>query len=74
MSAHNKKHPVTFDERSARTIGKCVGLQGEAVKVRSKFSGKEGVCFVNDPHVFVEGAGIVGWYRQADIDRDFLKA
>lgn len=63
----------TLDERSSTIIGACAGLRGEAVKVRSKFSGKEGMAFVDDPHVYVEGPNVAGWYRQADIDRDFLK-
>lgn len=43
------------------------------VKVRSKMSGKEGIAYVADPHVWVEGRGVAGWYRRETIDRDFIK-
>jgi hypothetical protein len=43
------------------------------LRVRSKFSGKEGYAYPDDPHVWVEGPGVSGWYRPEALERDFLK-
>ena len=43
-----------------------------ATKVRSKFSGKEGLAYTADPHVWVEGPGVAGWYRLETLQRDFI--
>src|SRR5258707_5473433 len=45
---------------------------GRPVRVRSKLSGKEGTVLLDDPQVWVEGAGIAGWYRRETLLRDFL--
>lgn len=42
------------------------------VRVRSRFSGREGVAYVNDPKVFVDGPGVTGWYRRSAIVREFI--
>jgi hypothetical protein len=47
--------------------------RGRAVSVRSKMSGKEGLAYPDDPHVWVEGLGVAGWYRRETLDRDFIK-
>ena len=45
---------------------------GRAVPVWSKLSGFEGYAYVEDPHVWIEGPGISGWYRRSILERDFL--
>lgn len=42
------------------------------IPVRSKASGREGFAYPDDPHVWVEGPGIAGWYRLESIGRDFI--
>ena len=45
----------------------------DAVYVRSKFSGNEGLAYIHDPHIWVEGPGIAGWYRLSSLERDFIR-
>lgn len=42
------------------------------IPVRSKASGVEGYAYVDDPHIWVEGRGIAGWYRLESIGKDFI--
>lgn len=46
--------------------------RGAGTPFRSKWSGKTGTAYLSDPHVWVEGPYVAGWYRLAEVERDFL--
>lgn len=46
--------------------------RGRAVHVRSRQSGKDGICYPDDLYVWIEGPGVAGWYRPDTLKRDFI--
>lgn len=75
IGRHNKQKQgtPTFTVKGAASLGRKRGLLGAYQRVRSKASGQEGLLFPNDPHVYIEGNGVGGWYRVESIDRDFIR-
>lgn len=68
-----KSPPLKFDAESSDIIGRANGLRGRVIRVRSKMSGFEGLAYPDDPHVYVEGPNVAGWYRRNDLPERFLK-
>jgi hypothetical protein len=60
-------------ERFRNSVAPFMPGRGRAVPIRSKLSGKVGLAYPDDPHVWVEGQGVAGWYRRETLDRDFIK-
>ena len=69
---NRKRPPLKFNAKNSTSLGAAFGLRGRAIRVRSKFSGAEGVVFPNDPHIYIEGPNVGGWYRRSDVVKDFL--
>lgn len=68
-----KAGALKFDVESSSTLGRANGLRGQPMRVRSKMSGCEGLAYPDDPHVYVEGPNVAGWYRRDELEKQFLK-